>query len=138
MAQEAAWLVDLLAARAGRGAAPPGSQHGEADGETDGEADGGAARETQPPSSGSQGDAAGGRPGCGCGTARAADPGAGGERVDACTLCPVCQLIDFVGRVSPETIERVADVVALAATALHDLASAQRVRRDASEPEERR
>ena len=40
----------------------------------------------------------------------------------ACRLCPVCQLISFVQRVSPETLERVADVVELAATGLRDLA----------------
>ena len=45
-------------------------------------------------------------------------------------MCPVCQLISFVQQVNPETIERVADFVGFAATALRDLATAQRERAD--------
>ncbi len=56
----------------------------------------------------------------------------GRRRPDPCERCPVCQVIGFVGRVRPETIERVADVVGLAATALRDLASVQRERRAAA------
>jgi hypothetical protein len=63
-----------------------------------------------------------------------AGPGActcGGTTPPACRLCPVCQLIAFVTSVSPETIDRAADVVDLAATALRDLAATQRARRPA-------
>jgi hypothetical protein len=47
-------------------------------------------------------------------------------------VCPVCQLIAFVQQVNPDTIDKVADFVGFAATALRDLATAQRERR--SEP----
>lgn len=63
-----------------------------------------------------------------------AQPGActcGGTTPPACRLCPVCQLIAFVSSVSPETVDRAADLVDLAATALRDLAAAQRARRPA-------
>jgi hypothetical protein len=50
----------------------------------------------------------------------------GGTTPSACRICPVCQLISFVKQVSPETIDRVAEIVDLAATALRDLAQAQR------------
>jgi hypothetical protein len=52
----------------------------------------------------------------------------GGREPAACRVCPVCQLISFVQQVNPETIERVADFVGFAATALRDLATAQRER----------
>ena len=52
----------------------------------------------------------------------------GGRTPAACKVCPVCQLIAFVQQVSPETIDKVAEVVAFAATALRDLATAQRER----------
>jgi hypothetical protein len=64
-----------------------------------------------------------------------ADPGStpgqgectcGGTTPAACRLCPVCQLIALVQQVSPDALERVAEVVDLAATALRDLAQAQR------------
>ncbi len=61
----------------------------------------------------------------------------GGSTPQACRLCPVCQFIALVGSISPETIERAADVVGLAATALRDLAVVQRERqaaRDARPP----
>jgi hypothetical protein len=48
-------------------------------------------------------------------------------------VCPVCQLIAFVQRVSPETIDRLADVVELAATGLRDLAVVQHARREQPE-----
>ncbi|MDN5795053.1 MAG: hypothetical protein L0H79_04800 [Intrasporangium sp.] len=60
----------------------------------------------------------------------------GGQRPAACGLCPVCQLIAFVQRVSPETIDRLAEVVELAATGLRDLAVVQRSRRDREQPAE--
>jgi hypothetical protein len=47
----------------------------------------------------------------------------------------VCQLIAFVQRIEPETIERFADVVGFAATALRDLATVQRERRERSAPD---
>lgn len=52
----------------------------------------------------------------------------GGREPAACRICPVCQLISFVQQVNPDTIERVADFVGFAATALRDLAAAQRER----------
>jgi hypothetical protein len=53
----------------------------------------------------------------------------------ACRICPVCQLIAFVQRIDPEAIDRLAEVVELAATGLRDLATAQRGRRDQDRPE---
>lgn len=58
----------------------------------------------------------------------------GGTTPAACGLCPVCQLIAFVQRLSPDTLDRVADVVQLAATGLRDLAHAQRDRQDRDAP----
>ncbi|GAA6525749.1 hypothetical protein IDVR_15440 [Intrasporangium sp. DVR] len=52
----------------------------------------------------------------------------GGAPPAACRLCPVCQLIAFVQQVSPDSLEKVAEIVDLAATALRDLAQAQRDR----------
>jgi hypothetical protein len=52
----------------------------------------------------------------------------GGREPAACRVCPVCQIISFVQQVNPDTIERVADFVGFAATALRDLATAQRDR----------
>jgi hypothetical protein len=52
----------------------------------------------------------------------------GGREPAACKVCPVCQLISFVQQVNPDTIERVADFVGFAATALRDLATSQRER----------
>jgi len=62
----------------------------------------------------------------------------GGRTPAACKVCPVCQLIAFVQQVNPETIEKVADFVGFAATALRDLASAQRERQRAGEDGEHR
>lgn len=56
----------------------------------------------------------------------------GGSTPAACRVCPVCQLIAFVQQVNPDTIDRVADFIGFAATALRDLATTQRERR--SEP----
>ncbi len=53
----------------------------------------------------------------------------GGTTPAACRVCPVCQLIAFVQQVNPDTIDRVADFVGFAATALRDLATSQRERR---------
>lgn len=60
----------------------------------------------------------------------------GGQEPAACRVCPVCQVISFVQQVNPETIERIADLVGFAATALHDLATAQRERTDQAGPGE--
>lgn len=57
----------------------------------------------------------------------------GGTTPQACRLCPVCQVISFVSAISPETIDRAADLVGFAATALRDLATAQRERQQAAE-----
>lgn len=64
-------------------------------------------------------------------TGRAAATGectCGGTTPAACRVCPVCQVISFVQQISPDTIERFADIVDLAATGLRDLAAAQRDR----------
>ncbi len=50
----------------------------------------------------------------------------GGAAPAACRICPVCQVIAFVQKVNPDTIERIADFATFAATALRDVASAQR------------
>jgi hypothetical protein len=42
-------------------------------------------------------------------------------------------MISFVGSISPETIERAADLVGFAATALRDLATVQRSRQAGAE-----
>lgn len=55
----------------------------------------------------------------------------------ACRVCPVCQVISLVSQISPETIDRAADFIDVAATALRDLAIAQRdraARRDEQQP----
>ena len=67
-----------------------------------------------------------GRPGAEC--------TCGGRERAACRMCPVCQLISFVQQVNPDTIERVADFVGFAATALRDLATSQRERASAPVP----
>lgn len=66
----------------------------------------------------------------------------GGAAPAACRLCPVCQVIAFVQKINPDTIERIADFAAFAATALRDVAMAQRTTsspetaaRDGAEPD---
>jgi hypothetical protein len=137
VAQEAALLVELLSRRgwgadggmpsasshttahgqprAGSSSAPPGSANGTGAGHDDPATDptGGAARPGGTPLTD-----AGQAPECTC----------GGREPAACRVCPVCQLISFVQQVNPDTIERVADFVGFAATALRDLATAQRER----------
>ncbi len=99
VAHEAAMLVDLLARQGwGGGTTGPGRQEEAGEGPAAAPVDG--------------------KSECTC----------GGTTPSACRLCPVCQLISFVKQVSPETIDRVAEVVDLAATALRDLAQAQRDR----------
>ncbi len=58
----------------------------------------------------------------------------GGTPPQSCRLCPVCQVISFVSSISPETIDRAADLVGFAAVALRDLATAQRERQGAERP----
>ncbi len=113
VAEEAALLVDLLSSRgwgaaSGRSDEPTGStgttSGGSAPADDPGETTGADAHE------------------CTC----------GGRTPAACTICPVCQLIAFVQRIEPDAIDRFADVVGLAATALRDLATVQRERRERS------
>ena len=114
VAEEAALLVDLLSQR-GWGSAsgmPSSGQRSTGDAPqdgadaTDGHDDRG---ETGARGSGDE---------CTCGRTTPA----------ACRVCPVCQLIAFVQQVNPDTIDKVADVIGFAATALRDLATAQRER----------
>ena len=131
VAEEAALLVDLLSRRTwadASGMPSRGSQDGPADhaghdhdhdsarghaggGPSDAEGSEGASRE-----GGRQEGPAGE---CTC----------GGSTPAACRVCPVCQLIAFVQQVNPDTIDKVADFIGFAATALRDLATAQRERR---------
>jgi len=132
VAEEAALLVDLLSRR-GWGAAsrmPSDSSRTPADGPAEGhhhdthhDAGHGAGHGAGHADAGSRPGGiplGGGRqaPECTC----------GGREPAACKVCPVCQLISFVQQVNPDTIERVADFVGFAATALRDLATAQRER----------
>ena len=104
VADEAALLVDLLSSR-GWGGTAGGQSGGPGEGSAQ---DSGEAGSRAP------------RNECTC----------GGTTPTACRLCPVCQLISFVQRLSPDSLERVADVVELAATGLRDLAHVQRDRQD--------
>ena len=140
VAEEAALLVDLLSRRGwGAGAGmPSASAHTPADAAARaatsapegapeahdhahaGRTDDGARPGGIPLGDGRQG------PECTC----------GGREPAACRMCPVCQLISFVQQVNPDTIERVADFVGFAATALRDLATSQRERSERSETSE--
>lgn len=107
VAEEAALLVDLLSQRSRSGASDMPSR-GPADNRSDSRSDGRSDSRSE------------GSPGaCTC----------GGTTPAACRVCPVCQLIAFVQQVNPDTIDKVADFVGFAATALRDLATAQRERR---------
>ena len=110
VAEEAARLVDLLSQRGWGGSTRTPSTAAPCDAPEGGPADA--------PADGS-------KPECTCGGATPA----------ACRVCPVCQVIAFVQQVNPETIERVADFVGFAATALRDLATAQRERRSGTDGE---
>ena len=124
VAAEAALLVDLLSRRTWSGGSRMPS--GDSRGERAGGAAHGHDHATGPASP--AGDQAG--PDA---TRRADGPAGectcGGTTPAACRVCPVCQLIAFVQQVNPDTIEKVADFVGFAATALRDLATAQRERR---------
>lgn len=116
VAEEAALLVDLLSQRGWGGSSRTPSAPPDANGQSAG----GSAHDTSGHSAGDPTD----RPSnsgseCTC----------GGTTPAACRVCPVCQLIAFVQQVNPDTIDRVADFVGFAATALRDLATAQRERR---------
>jgi hypothetical protein len=112
VAEEAALLVDLLSAR---GWGPASAAGGPA----------GGSGPTGEPSGGGQRSA-----GTRAGSGETHECTCGGRTPSACRVCPVCQLIAFVQRVEPDTIERFADVVGFAATALRDLATVQRERRE--------
>ena len=138
VAEEAALLVDLLSRRgwgAGSGM-PSASSHAHraaGDGSHGHDGAGDEANDPDAPGHDASGATSGARPGgiplgqqgpeCTC----------GGREPAACRVCPVCQLISFVQQVNPDTIERVADFVGFAATALRDLATAQRERSERSE-----
>ena len=49
-----------------------------------------------------------------------------GQRDPVCRLCPVCQVIAFVRGISPETIDRLADVVDMVSVGLRGLAETRR------------
>jgi hypothetical protein len=130
VAEETARLVELLSGYA----AVAGSRARSADGRPPaGDADASAA-----PGSGPDDSFAGSTTGAGpddsfagstgSSTGSAAECTCGGPA--ACRICPVCQLIAFVQRIDPEAVDRLAEVVELAATGLRDLATAQRGRRE--------
>lgn len=121
VAEETARLIEMLAAGGAWGAAVRGSGSGAA-GRSGGH-------------QGARGTPDGDGPDAGEGAPRTQHAGAaqhtctcGGSTPLACRLCPVCQLISFLSSISPDTIDRAADMVGLAATALRDLAATQRAR----------
>ena len=116
VAAEAALLVELLSRRSWSSTSgmPSGSSRGERAGSAAHDHDAG---HTTGPGTAGRPDGPAGE--CTC----------GGTTPAACRVCPVCQLIAFVQQVNPDTIEKVADFVGFAATALRDLATAQRERR---------
>ena len=117
VADEAALLVDLLSARGWGGPGAGHSNRSDRSDQSDRSGDGSAQGSGATGSRAQRGE-------CTC----------GGTTPAACRMCPVCQLISFVQRLSPDSLERVADVVELAATGLRDLAHAQRDRRDQDAP----
>ncbi|WP_323098680.1 hypothetical protein [Intrasporangium sp. YIM S08009] len=123
VAEEAALLVDLLSSRGwgGAGAAADQPTDDATDDATDETGPEGASASSRSAPAGDRGETSG---------ADAHECTCGGRTPAACAVCPVCQLIAFVQRIEPDAIERFADVVGLAATALRDLATAQRERRD--------
>jgi len=130
VAAEAALLVDLLSRRTWSGGSRMPS--GDSRGERAGGAAHGHEHATGPSSpTGDQTDPEAARRGDGS----AGECTCGGTTPAACRACPVCQLIAFVQQVNPDTIEKVADFVGFAATALRDLATAQRERHAEPAPE---
>ena len=128
VADEAARLVELLAGgRSWGGAEPAGGGDAGPSGFSGDDGDEGI------------GSGSGSQPGAGPGAGPEPSPGTApraectcGGRAPACRVCPVCQIISFISAVSPETIDRAADLVDFAATALRDLATAHRARNDTS------
>lgn len=121
VAEEAARLVEMLAGPGGpwSGTGAGGGRPADGPHDTPDAADG----SSHTPSA--DGESADRGPGHAC--------TCGGTTPQACRLCPVCQVISFVGSISPETIERAADLVGFAATALRDLATVQRSRQAGAE-----
>ncbi|MER7070772.1 hypothetical protein [Terrabacter sp. NPDC000476] len=128
VAHEASLLLDLLSARGWSADPEAGPRRRPRDGAAGGAAAGVADGAPDPARDGGAGAAhAGARDGAGSPDRECT---CGGTTPASCRVCPVCQLIAFVQKVDPDTIERVADVVGFAATALRDLATAQRDRRE--------
>ncbi|MGB8385047.1 MAG: hypothetical protein WCG47_28045 [Dermatophilaceae bacterium] len=50
----------------------------------------------------------------------------GRQQDSVCRLCPVCQLVAFVRSISPDTIDRLADVVDMVSVGLRGLAESRR------------
>ena len=123
VSDEAALLVDLLSSRGWGGPAPEQSARSDQSEQSD------HSHHTDRPADGS----AQGSDGTGS-TEERGECSCGGTTPAACRMCPVCQLISFVQRLSPDSLERVADVVELAATGLRDLAHAQRGRQPGDSP----
>jgi hypothetical protein len=114
VAEEAALLVELLSRRGwGAGGGMPSASSQPAGGQDEEAASGNGPRPGGIPAAEAR---------------QAHECTCGGREPAACRVCPVCQLISFVQQVNPDTIERVADFVGFAATALRDLATAQRER----------
>ncbi len=138
VAEEAALLVDLLSRRGwGSGSGmPSASSRTPADGPAGGhhhDADRDAADRDAADHDADHADAGAGPGGIPLGDRRQApECTCGGREPAACKVCPVCQLISFVQQVDPDTIERAADFVGFAATALRDLATSQRERAQAA------
>lgn len=138
VADEAAKLLESLrraASEAARAAADEGAEESArtADAQT------GATGESEQHPDDATGSQARGGPRSG-GAAREADPstGAGGHadharmgEAQSCAYCPLCRAVSVVRSVSPETLERVADLALVAATVLTDVAAS---RSNASDP----
>ena len=127
VAEEASLLVEALAAFGAGGQVPTGHDAGAGPDATGPDATGPDPTDRDPTQSDDTDSERADSHACTC----------GGQRPAACAVCPVCQLIAFVQRVRPETIERLADVAELAATGLRDLAVVQRARREQAQPDGR-
>lgn len=130
MAEETARLVELLSGYAATAGSRAGSAGGRPPaGAADASAAAGAGRDDSTARAAPDDSFAGATGGSTGGSASgAAECTCGGP--SASRICPVCQLIAFVQRIDPEAIDRLAEVVELAATGLRDLATAQRGRRE--------
>lgn len=56
----------------------------------------------------------------------------------SCQICPVCQLVNAVRAVSPETVDRIADLAAAVTASLRELAKSRWEQADQPEPGRRR